>query len=505
MNPFKINFSKLLKSTAIALLFIPGVSAMVDDNEGWEEHRHLLTPSPSSTGDEGPSSSSAGRASTSSPSILFTKSEPDWLGQTYSRLNVGTSAQYEGLHLPQAPVIHPYTMAEPQERTNFGVPSFPYAARQSAGELDPNLFPALSEAQATLRSLGADPETADYFYVVQNDPWNDGPWFYQNPKTKELIETKRLLRPQYWAFPDVLGSSKVAYEQNAGIKVGILSPNNSVTLSRNLEGKIQSEGPISSHNGINKENPNGIENVVSSGPAFPMLDELKANQTSFFVSTVVIPTTKRAAVTFHTILDDTDFDLLQRIEINTLPELQYWLGNLFQNKYGVAPDSSSPYSNWTTRAGSSSSSSSSTLAPVDESVLHARATTFQMGESSPYLSSGFSVLEGSHRWTVGKKASITLPLAEMAFPSRISFSNTRGLVTASHSQDLIVKMNGKEVGHYAYTPGNNNQTIDIPLPKDVPLATIEFEIPKAASPSELGINPDKRELGISFRDVQFHY
>ncbi|MBY0273163.1 MAG: hypothetical protein K2X02_07180 [Alphaproteobacteria bacterium] len=145
----------------------------------------------------------------------------------------------------------------------------------------------------------------------------------------------------------------------------------------------------------------------------------------------------------------------------------------------------------------------STPAPAAKPASQFNIPRFHMGEINPFSSSGFSGFEHSHRWTEGTEASIILPLAEMASPpSRISFFDTRALVTGSHTQDLIVKVNGKEVRRIVYTTDNNNQTIDIPLPK-ADQAKIEFVIPDAASPLELGIAADKRKLGISFREVQF--
>ncbi|MBY0271809.1 MAG: hypothetical protein K2X02_00115 [Alphaproteobacteria bacterium] len=130
-------------------------------------------------------------------------------------------------------------------------------------------------------------------------------------------------------------------------------------------------------------------------------------------------------------------------------------------------------------------------------------TSLNMEEFNPYLTSGFSAFEGTHRWTAGDNAIITLPLEEMEpRPSRVSFFNTKGLVTASHSQNLIVNVNGEEAGSYVYTLGNNNQTIEISLPEAGP-AEIKFTIPHAKSPFELGINADQRVLGISFREAQF--
>jgi hypothetical protein len=151
---------------------------------------------------------------------------------------------------------------------------------------------------------------------------------------------------------------------------------------------------------------------------------------------------------------------------------------------------------------SSSSTSSSNSAPVVP-ALESDTRAFHMGVSNSYLTSGFSVPEGPHRWTEGTKASITLSLEHMEpRPTSISFLDTRGLVTADYTQELIIRVNGAEAGYYVYRPGDNH-TINIPLPQIDGQAKIKFEIPKAISPSELGINPDKRKLGISFREVQF--
>jgi hypothetical protein len=139
----------------------------------------------------------------------------------------------------------------------------------------------------------------------------------------------------------------------------------------------------------------------------------------------------------------------------------------------------------------------STPAPVKVTLQD-----FHMGQSSPYTTSGFSALESSHRWTEGTKASIILPLGEMERrPTNISFLHTSGFVTSGHTQHLTVKVNGKEAGSYDYTLTNNNHTIEIPLP-EAETAEIEFEIPNAIIPSALGLNnPDKRKLGVLFREV----
>lgn len=148
--------------------------------------------------------------------------------------------------------------------------------------------------------------------------------------------------------------------------------------------------------------------------------------------------------------------------------------------------------------------SSSLSSPEEVSADEAALQTFHMGKSSPFQTTGFSDFEGTYRWTVGKRATITFPLENMEHrPTSVSFLNTEGFVTDAHPQNLIVKVNGQEAGRYVYTPSNNNQTINIDLPKIGP-AEIEFEIPDAISPFDLGVGPDKRTFGISFREVQFH-
>ncbi|MBY0273069.1 MAG: hypothetical protein K2X02_06675 [Alphaproteobacteria bacterium] len=214
---------------------------------------------------------------------------------------------------------------------------------------------------------------------------------------------------------------------------------------------------------------------------------------------------RREGKTFHlTVESPYLIDSLEEFRLFKVGSAEHerLLTPLFAPASGVTPDAElAPGSSSAT---SSSSTSSSNSAPV-VTALESDTRAFHMGVSNSYLTSGFSVPEGPHRWTEGTKASITLSLQHMEpRPTSISFVDTRGLVTADYTQDLTVRVNGVEVGHYVYRPGDNH-TIDILLPQVDGQAKIKFEIPKAISPSELGINPDKRPLGISFRGGQFRY
>ncbi|MBY0272062.1 MAG: hypothetical protein K2X02_01415 [Alphaproteobacteria bacterium] len=151
-----------------------------------------------------------------------------------------------------------------------------------------------------------------------------------------------------------------------------------------------------------------------------------------------------------------------------------------------------------------SSSSSSSTPAVPASRLD--ALSCYMGQPSfPYATRGFSAFEGTHRWTEGTEAEIIFPLKTMSpRPFRVSFLNTRALVTGSYKQHLLVKLNGRMVGHYTYTLSDNNKTIEFPLEHD-DSATITFETLNAISPFDLEINADKRKLGISFREAKLQY
>jgi hypothetical protein len=208
-------------------------------------------------------------------------------------------------------------------------------------------------------------------------------------------------------------------------------------------------------------------------------------------------------------------ETLASFSFDNLQETITQVGAVYMNLFQPAPFSelqlpesieSGPTSS---SGGSVQSIKPAASAPADEPAMQASTSTFHMGKRNDYLSSGFSAFEGSHRWTVENKASITLPLAGMERrPFRISFLNTAGYVTAGHPQQrLTVKVNGKEAGSYDYTLADNNKRIDIDLSAEtnVDEAVIEFEMFDVISPSDLGIGGDQRKLGILFREVQFQY
>jgi hypothetical protein len=186
-------------------------------------------------------------------------------------------------------------------------------------------------------------------------------------------------------------------------------------------------------------------------------------------------------------------------KLNTLAEAFYLLKQI--NDRPTPPSSSAPIQLEPLTASSSSTPAVTPAIPP----LKLEIREFHMGKSTPFPTSGFSHHAQSHIWTVGEIAEITIPVAEMEpRPSSISFLNTGAFVTRHHEQELIVEVNGKEIRRHFYSVGNNSQIIEIPL-SNVDLAKIEFKIPNAISPLDLGIRADKRKLGISFGEVHFNF
>ena len=252
--------------------------------------------------------------------ILVIDSDFQFHNYTINRYRVGNSAQY-GFNMPKAPVVHPYHPGdEGIIRKNLGTPIFSFAAHQHGDELNPLVFPVFPEAQTILKQFGVLPENVDYFYVVQDNPWK---------------KCQQLLRPQSWVFPDAPFSTPKPYSKGANIYVAVFSPLSSVKLVGSKERIQFLPGVISSHNSVDGKTGLGGHMVVSSAGDFPLLEGLKDNETDSFVSMVINPANKKAAITSHTILSDYDFAELPQKEIKDVKGLQDWNSSLFKQKYGI--------------------------------------------------------------------------------------------------------------------------------------------------------------------------
>ncbi|GHV54309.1 hypothetical protein FACS1894216_14070 [Synergistales bacterium] len=121
-----------------------------------------------------------------------------------------------------------------------------------------------------------------------------------------------------------------------------------------------------------------------------------------------------------------------------------------------------------------------------------------------YIKSGFSGQENGFRWTEGDIATLVFNTREMDERDMIAeFTISPFLSGALREQRVGVFVNGIHV---------NNWAIDAPATKELLLSkeqikgetmTIEFKLPDAASPKELGMNEDGRKLAVAFREILF--
>ena len=105
-------------------------------------------------------------------------------------------------------------------------------------------------------------------------------------------------------------------------------------------------------------------------------------------------------------------------------------------------------------------------------------------------------------WTDGLQARMHLParLSDGSKPTDLKLT-VRGFLTTKHKQQRVhVSVNGEDVFDTVLTfASSGNTELSIPLPSNVSDRSgydIDFELPDAASPSELGMGGDTRKLGI---------
>ena len=130
----------------------------------------------------------------------------------------------------------------------------------------------------------------------------------------------------------------------------------------------------------------------------------------------------------------------------------------------------------------------------------------RFGNSAPYIVSGFAASEDMFTWTDGKNVEIELnvdvpdvdiSLAVRCFP----FTSESGLA----SQEIHVYVNYHRLG-FAELPSSDfsMQDLTFDIPRElIPSGrlNIQFFLPLAASPSELGSGNDLRRLGLAIESL----
>ena len=125
----------------------------------------------------------------------------------------------------------------------------------------------------------------------------------------------------------------------------------------------------------------------------------------------------------------------------------------------------------------------------------------QYGAGLAYLSSGWSSPEPWGSWPEGKEATIVLPFAAER-PTSILFE-VQPLLSPTHpKQDVLLFVNGALNAKVTLTMGSERD-FEVQIPESVfewiganGFMELEFRLPDAASPKDIGINDDTRKLAI---------
>jgi hypothetical protein len=118
---------------------------------------------------------------------------------------------------------------------------------------------------------------------------------------------------------------------------------------------------------------------------------------------------------------------------------------------------------------------------------------------------GFSVAEPHGRWTDGKEATFvcTLPSGNEKPPSTVRIT-TWGYVYSGHLQEVTISINGRKATEVHFGPGSDGKVVELPLPNSPGnKLSIEFSLPDAVSPRDLGMNSDPRKIAISIGAIEF--
>ena len=121
-----------------------------------------------------------------------------------------------------------------------------------------------------------------------------------------------------------------------------------------------------------------------------------------------------------------------------------------------------------------------------------------MPDAAPFLWYGWSGPEADFRWTDSSQAALVFAWPETQIPAK--FNSKMGAFTAPETgrrQRVIPVLNGAELPAIEVTSGDA-VVYEIPLPL-VHLRReniLQFKLPDAAAPVDLGLGPDERLLGL---------
>jgi len=131
-----------------------------------------------------------------------------------------------------------------------------------------------------------------------------------------------------------------------------------------------------------------------------------------------------------------------------------------------------------------------------------------LGNAQPYQTKGWAAAEDGFTWTVGKSASLSIPISMLKSPVTLKAKFRAALFSGKvDKQTVHILANGQEAGEWTITkPGFQEKDITIPksLFTDPDRLVITFNLPDAASPAQSGVSGDNRLLGIAVSEITLH-
>lgn len=142
---------------------------------------------------------------------------------------------------------------------------------------------------------------------------------------------------------------------------------------------------------------------------------------------------------------------------------------------------------------------------INSSVCNGDFDFSSRGWFAPSIIRGFSHSWEEGRWTVGRNANFTCTITGKV-PSKVKIHATPFVYGSHDIQRLRVTIKSN-VTEYIFNNAEGGRSVEIALPsyKDGEKITIDFEMPDAISPKQVGYNEDVRPLGVNIRTIIFEY
>lgn len=129
-----------------------------------------------------------------------------------------------------------------------------------------------------------------------------------------------------------------------------------------------------------------------------------------------------------------------------------------------------------------------------------------LGNSQPYEIAGWSLPYEGLTWTVGKSATLIMPITTPKSSISLKATLTPLLMPGKlEKQTVDILINGKKADEWLITkPGLQEQTLNIPksLFTNPDIVSITFNTLDATSPKQLGISNDGRVLGVAMHTIE---